>query len=98
MRRGQSFAHDPATGQVVATQAASQTLYVQRPGEADRWLSTLDFGVPNPRGSAVLTGTSVVAVSGNEANVALIDVVQQRLVRLVGVTLTGHSRMVWVPH
>lgn len=96
MRRGQSFSYDARTGLVVATYAASQTLYVQRPGQPDRFLSTLEFGVPNPRGCAVLPGTTLVAVSGNDDNVALIDVTAGRLEKLVGVPTGGHSHMFWM--
>jgi len=96
MRRGQSFASDAATGVVVATYAASQTLFLRRPGQADRWLSTLEFGVPNPRGCALIPGANLVAVSGNEDNVAIVDTTTGKLVRLVGVPLGGHSHMFWV--
>jgi hypothetical protein len=97
MRRGQSFAHDAATGLVIATFAASQTLFVQMPGRPDRWLNTLELGVPNPRGCAVLPGTPWVAVSGNDDNVAILDASTGRVEKLVGLALGGHSHMFWVP-
>lgn len=97
MRRGQSFSSDPSTGLVVATFAGSQTLYVQQPGRPDRFLSTLDFGLPNPRGCAVIPGTNLVAVSGHDDNLALIDVAAERLERLVGLPMGGHSHQFWIP-
>jgi hypothetical protein len=96
MRRGQSFAHDTKHGLLAATFAASQTLYLQLSGQGDQWLNTLELGVPNPRGCAVLPGGRFVAVSGNEDNIAIVDVLTGKLQRLFATPLGGHSHMFWV--
>ncbi|MNR71897.1 hypothetical protein D3C71_25760 [compost metagenome] len=97
MRRGQSFAHDLASGTVAATYAASQTVYLQRGREPGRWLSTLNWGVANPRGCALLAQGELLAVSGHDDNIAIVDITSGELVRLIGVPLGGHSHMYWLP-
>jgi hypothetical protein len=97
MRRGQSFAQDWSLGLTVATFAASQTLLVQDARTKKiRFLNTLDYGVADPRGCAMIPGTACVAVSGNANNIAIINLINDSLVDLIGVPLEQHSHMRWL--
>lgn len=97
MRRGQSFAQDWSLGLTVATFAASQTLLVQDARTKKiRFLNTLNYGVADPRGCAMIPGTACVAVSGNANNIAIINLINDSLVDLIGVPLEQHSHMRWL--
>ena len=95
MRRGQSFTYDPLLNIVVGTFSASQEIFIRKPGSKDSFLSTLKYGVTDPRGCTMIPGTGWVAVSSNSDNVAIIDVVNEKLVKLIGVTLGQHSHCFW---
>lgn len=96
MRRGQSFCQDLDLGLTVATFSASQTIMVQDANtRAVRYLNTLDYGVADPRGCAMIPNTGCVAVSGNSNNIAIINLFEDKLVDLIGVSLERHSHLRW---
>lgn len=97
MRRGQSFAQDASLGLTVGTFAASHTLLVQDANEKRiRVLKSLDFGIAEPRGCAMIPGTGCVAVSGNHYSIAIINLTNDRLVDYIGVPLERHSHLRWI--
>lgn len=95
MRRAQSFARG-RDGTVVATHAASHSLWIHQDGH-QRFVNTLAFGVSDPRGCAFIGDTSLVAVSGNEYNIAIWDARHDKLVNLIGTPLGRHSHARWQP-
>lgn len=95
MRRGQSFSFDPLTHLIVGTFAASQTIFVRSKGNEDKFLNTLKFGIADPRGCALIPGTGFVAISGNTDNIAIIDVREEKLIKIIGVPLGQHSHLYW---
>ncbi|WP_343498445.1 hypothetical protein [Achromobacter denitrificans] len=93
-RRGQSFARSDSLGLSVATFAASQTLWMKWDGwDRPEILSALRFGVPDPRGCAFLGGGALLAVSGNDNNVAIIEPKSARLLTIVPAVLGRHSHI-----
>lgn len=97
MRRGQSFCQDPELGLTVGTFAASQTVLVQDANtKTIRYLNSLDYGVADPRGCAMIPNTGCVAISGNSNNIAIINLYENKLVDLIGVTLEKHSHLRWL--
>ncbi|WP_315138482.1 hypothetical protein [Achromobacter marplatensis] len=93
-RRGQSFARSDSLGLSVATFAASQTLWMKWDGWARPEIrSSLRFGVPDPRGCAFLGGGALLAVSGNDNNVAIIEPKSARLLTIIPAVLGRHSHI-----
>lgn len=93
-RRGQSFARSDSLGLSVATFAASQTLWMKWDGwDRPEILSALRFGVPDPRGCAFLGGGALLAVSGNDNNVAIIEPKSARLLTIIPAVLGRHSHI-----
>ncbi|WP_313620778.1 hypothetical protein [Achromobacter sp.] len=93
-RRGQSFARSDSLGLSVATFAASQTLWMKWDGwDRPEIRSSLRFGVPDPRGCAFLGGGALLAVSGNDNNVAIIEPKSARLLTIIPAVLGRHSHI-----
>lgn len=95
MRRGQSFAH--SDNAVACTLTGSQSVFVRSKAHGDAILSTLPFGVAEPRGITGIPGSDLMAISGNSDNIAIFDALTGNIVSLYRVVLGGHSHLFWQP-
>lgn len=95
LRRGQSFSFDKELNIIIGTYAASQTLFVRIPDQEDKIINTLKFGISDPRGCVLIPKTGLAAISGNSDNIAIIDIKNEKLIKIIGTPLGQHSHLYW---